>query len=618
MRRVCGDHRYPGRGRRGYQRNSLSLAYHRMRGAASDPHRRRLVRVGAILTAPVLVVALVAGFIPAGATATNASDNSAARFLSGSVPLAGVNLDQVAALAGTHAASQTGSAAQTSTSPLTLSALGAQLIDLPSGVHLPLSSFLALGAVNQYSQASPAGTARSAAGAVANSGAVDTSPSATFPADASLDLVGLLGLPATGILSTAKLTLGGVTAVAATSAGHSTPATSCSTLSAPVNCRDYTIARGGLVLNSPLLATLVATIDSALGTIGAAVDSAVNSGAVTSVLSAVTSLLSTLDTVLPGLSVVSNTLSVTISTDLQSALSSALGQTLSDGVVSVDLATGDITVDLDALVGGLDHLPPNTHVLSSTVINDLISRVLALLDGLTSQLATLVTNALDAVHVTISGGICLLFVVSCTAGLDIGYDDTLGNLVGGAATLTVTGTGLLSLVGPVLTTVLGTVQSALATATGPLLTTALSSLTTATGPAVSTLTTALDPVLSLINSLVDLEVNVQEPGATAGTFREVAARLSLGSGTIATVDLARAEVAAQTSSAPPATSGGSTNPPTSTLHVNSGLGASATAARYSVWPWGVLGGLLLAVAGGLVAMTMRDTRRVAPVKPVSG
>ena len=625
VRRVAGDHRFPGRGRRGYKRDVANLAYHRMphfHGPRAVPPARR---IAAAVCATVAVGAVGLSLVPAAATSTTSTTNSAARFLSGSLPLASTSLDSVAALGGVTASSQTGHATQTSANPLTLSALGSQLINLPGGVSLPLSTFLNLGAVNQYAQANPDGTTRSAAGAVDNTGAVDTSPSSTFPSDATVDLVGLLGAPATGVLSTGSLTLGGITAVAATTAGHAAPATTCTTMSSPQDCRDYTIARGSLNLVSPLIATLVSSLGTALDTISGTVDSAVSTDVVNSLLSAVTGLLTTLNGLVPGVSLVSNTLAVSITTNLRTAVSSVLNQTLSDSVVSIDLSTGTISVDLNALTGGLNNLPPNTHVLTSAQINSLISHIGALLGSLQTQLVSAVTTALNAVTVTISGGVCLLFVVTCTAGLDISYNGTLGDLVGGASTLSVSGTGLLSLTGPVLTTVLSTLQSALGTAVGPDLTSAVTSITSTALSQVTTLTSALDPVLQLLNSLLDLVVNVQEPGSTSGSYREVALRAALGSGSIATLDLARAEVAAQTQTAPstPAsTTPASTTPtstPSSTPHtvttasvprIDSGLGAAAAYSshprRLSMWTLGGAAMLLLAAAMLLL------TREAAP------
>jgi len=341
--------------------------------------------------------------------------------------------------------------------------------------------------------------------------------------------------------------------------------------------------------------------------------------------------------VLPGVAVLSNTLSVTINSNLRAALSSVLSQTLNDGVVSVNLSTGHIGVDLNALTGGLNHLPPNSQVLTSAVLTDLVARIGALLAGLQSQLLTTVTTVLDAVSVTISGGVCLLQVVVCTAGLDIGYNGTLGGLISGASTLTVTGTGLLSLVGPVLTTVLTALQSVLATLTGPIVTTGLGSVTAAAGPALSTLSSALDPVLTLIHSVLALIANVQEPGSTAGSYREVALRAEVGSGSIATVDLGRAEVAALTLAAPATTtstpSAGSTpgsstpgSPGSPGTRINSGLGAPAAAdaahfgtgsgtghggAALSATVWTMLGLLLLLLAAVVAALTRRTLRRVS-------
>jgi hypothetical protein len=168
---------------------------------------------------------------------------SQAQFQSGSI-LTGIDLIAVAGLVGTEA-TNVGAGTVTDVTDLDLTALSALEVNIPSGASIPLGDLLALGAVNQFSQSADAGVSRAASGAVSNAGIVDTSGAGTFPASAELDLMALL--PSTALLTQADLSLQAVTGVAALDAAAATaPATSCTDLSAPANCRGYNIAAAGL------------------------------------------------------------------------------------------------------------------------------------------------------------------------------------------------------------------------------------------------------------------------------------------------------------------------------------------------------------------------------------
>lgn len=601
----------------------------------------------AVLCAAALVGTLVgtAGpAAPAAAEPAPAAPTATSRFLAGSLLASGVDLDRVVSLAGVTASPTAASAVRTVAGPLGLRALSALTATLPGGLHLPLSQFVRLGAVNQFARAGADGVSRAAAGAVGDSGAVDTSGTGAYPADATVDLAGLLGPAVRAVLSRATLTLGGVTAVAAVDQRHGgTPASSCADLTRPDRCRDYTLARGRLTLASPAVATLVRTVTGALDTLTGTLDSALRSTLVQQVLTTVAGLITTLNTLLGGLGVLTNTLAVTVSADLRSAVSGLLRSTLSDGVVTLDLSTGAIGVDVSALAGGLDDLAPGTDVLGAGALTRVVAHLADLLAGLQQQLLRAVTRALDAVSVGLSGGICLLKVLgACTAGLSVRFSGPLGSLVSGSTPLTVSGTGLLSLTGPALTTVLSTLRSALAAATGTLTGSARASATAAATGAATALRGALDPALRTLGSLVRVTANVQEPGRTPGSYREVAARLLLGSGGVAALDLARVEVAPgvpprTSTAAAPGTPGRTTvvpgrtvvvpGRPGSTVVVPGSTPAAASSAdlspvagsdrsvgaqsesRSPALPWTALGALLLALAALVAAIASRLLRR---------
>ncbi|HEV7204142.1 MAG TPA: choice-of-anchor G family protein [Jatrophihabitans sp.] len=498
------------------------------------------------------IIAATVGGAGAGADALSTSTASA-RFLGGSLLLNSTALDSVPVLGGVSA-SNSGGATQTSTSSPDVSSLTGSTATIPGGSGLTFGQFAQLGAVNQYAAAADLGVSRAGAGAISNAGVVDLNGSGGFPADASLDVAGLLGPVASGVLSTARLRLDAITAVVAADAALAgAPATTCTNISAPVHCRDYTIAGARLDLNSPLVATLIGDLNTALGAASTTING-LTASLVTSVISGVNSVMSTLTGLVPGVGVVSNTLSASVTADLQAALASVLSQTLTDGIVSIDLGTGQVTADLAALSGSLNGLPPNTPVLGASMITALVSRITALLTGLQSQISTAVTSALGAVTATLSGGICLLQVAAvCTAGLDVAYNGTLAALASGSAALTVTGAGLLAplLVGPALTTVVHAVQGALAAVASPALTTAVTGVAGAASTGVTTLLAALSPVLTAIPGVLAFTVNVQETGSSPGSYREVAMRVGVGSGSVATLDLARVQAGANTLGAIP-------------------------------------------------------------------
>lgn len=587
--------------------------------------RRTATRAAAGTTAALLTIGLGLAGTPAANAATGDESRAAARFVSGS--LGGQDLDTVAAVKGVEAVNKGSKTPVTATNDLDVTVLNTIPVKVPGGITVPLGDVVRLGAVNQYAQAADAGVSRAAAGAVSDAGVVDTTGGTAFPADATVSLKPLLQAPLTSVVDDVSLQLQAITGVAALDAAKDkAPATTCTDLSAPTNCRDYQVAGGRLAMSAPALKSLVAALTGANGVVGK-LDGTVNAltgtnGALTTALqSGRTSLLgssalsSLLKTLLPSDFNGGTGLSVAVDSDLDGAVNKVLDTKLSDGVVTIDLKAGMITVDLDKLLRastghGLNDLAPNTEVLSAKVLSDLTKRVGDLLTPLAGSVNTALTSALGAATVTVGGSLCATGSgATCStgtpdlgSGLIVDVHTTLAALLNGTATGKVTfksTSGSQTLDASTLLTPLSAAVKPLFATSGPLTT-----ATTAVSAAVAGLVDQLGPVFTALNGLASLKANVQEAGATEGSYREVALRLVLGAaaGTpLASVDLGRAEVGPNVLGvATPTTGGPTTTPATPTGGVLPNTGADTRST--------VLGGLgLLLVAAGSLLMRRRRT-----------
>ncbi|MGH3423514.1 MAG: choice-of-anchor G family protein, partial [Nocardioidaceae bacterium] len=179
----------------------------------------RTKRVGVKLaaTAGVVAVAMTA-FAPAAAAASADRSAAKARFLSGTA--GGRSFDTVAALKGVavERSGDDGKVKQANT--FQGSVLGQPLPGQPKGINVPIGDLIKIGAANQYAKASPRAKAVAASGAVANGGAINTTGDTNFPADATLDLAKVPGLPkqVTEQLLDLKLRIGAISSVAAMNA----------------------------------------------------------------------------------------------------------------------------------------------------------------------------------------------------------------------------------------------------------------------------------------------------------------------------------------------------------------------------------------------------------------
>ncbi|MCS5496863.1 IPT/TIG domain-containing protein [Cnuibacter physcomitrellae] len=474
-------------------------------------------------------------------------------FLSGGS--AAVDLDSVAELAGPYNAYPPGGAEE---SPLDVTAL--QAIELGLGVDLfGDNSILTLGAAGQYAETSAAGSFASS-GLLGADGAIQAGTGApgentTLTLTPVLDAVG-----ADDLISTLTVELGAVSAQAEAVRGATvTPE------------GDYQIASGDVTLTSPALADLLADLDATLGDTSDTVNALADDGGpidttVGGLLGGVTAIL---DGALPGLVTVDADVSSELDLDLGAALDTVSDDEFVSGPVSVTLSTGTITIDLDELYA-LNALPEDTTLLSDGAINAQITEALS--DILTVQLPTALETALDdvidstAIDIDVTGDVDVL-------GADIGdlvisVDGTVGGLLGNpgtvAPTVSLDGTEILGLdLDDVLEPITDYVVDSILPAVGDLVDAALDpvgledAITTIATAAV----TALDPLLDVLNTVVQLTVNVKESpgdfrdaaGTDEGSFtqRAVQAVVAPGlAGSLITLNLASATVRALPLAAP--------------------------------------------------------------------
>ena len=448
--------------------------------------------------------------------------------------------------------------------PLNLELLEGLTLDLGDGLSLPLISqpgepglleLGELGALSSYAE-SPAGTSSTAsAGAVGSDGALNLDPDNPGAyGEAQVDLTNLfaqVGLdPVTdGIIDEASLGLGATASTATKEAGSVSS--------------EYLLAGADLTVSSPLVGGVTGELDSALGDVGALVNGAVGTeGVIGQVLSQLE--LIDLDLGLARVGIDSAQVGINgLDTALEDLSETLLVEPLEDenGLVSIDLGTGVINVDLEQIyadshgVEDLNGLDPNTQLLDSTTISGITTAVAEALGTLTTKVTDGVTDVLNNTEVVIDLAAELRVVLS--SDVDITINTTLGYLAG-----TDTDTepvieadgNLLGLpLGPLLNAITDILVPAVVAVLQPvvsgLLTTAGEGLSSALTGIIDPLLGSLDPVFEALNEVAEVTINEQdEPGKLAADSFTVNA-LSLevlpnvGSG-VANVDLGSSTVRA--------------------------------------------------------------------------
>ncbi|PCN46942.1 hypothetical protein Csp2054_14645 [Curtobacterium sp. 'Ferrero'] len=506
---------------------------------------RFALRAGA--TATVAAVIIGGAALPANAAAGDVTQ-AEGRLLAGSGT---VDLDAVAALAGSYAATAPAGADDGGSNPLDLTVLDTLGVTATNGVQLLGSNGLVdVGVAGQYSASSTTGAVASA-GAITGDGAVQVG--APGPG-ASIDLTPLIdGLDLGGVVSDASVDLGALSARA--EATRTFTGSDVST--------DYQVASADVSVVSPAVAALVGQLDATLDASSTTLEAALSADEVTAGLTgAVADGLGNALGVVPGIAVGDTTATVTADVDLAQAVSSVTAAPLTSGAVTIDLSTGTVAIDLADLYT-LNDLAPNTRLLASDTINAQIEESIAdiLENQVPALLTTALTDALDAATVSVDVSTDAT-VVLADAGLDITVDTTLGQLLGTSTTdpdVTITGTGALAALDTLGVT--AGLQTVVDTALLPALTTVvggavpedfLADTLTALVDTLEGVVTALDPLLDTLNQLVSITINSQtDPsfsdadGDATGATTVRAVRLELvPAADLATVDLATATVQA--------------------------------------------------------------------------
>lgn len=417
--------------------------------------------------------------------------------------------------------------------PLDATAISAIDVALGNGIQLSLPAGAA-GLYNQWGQAPSTGRSAGAAGLVSNSGAIGltgTSADANLPDAATITPSTLL--PAVAGLADATIRVGAV--------ASSSSLDWCRTLenrvsdpTAPaVVSRSYGIARLDVRSTSPTIAGVATGTAAAITALQTAINGLAGP---TGLLS--TSLANGLVARLAGnLGVLTQGTPVsttTVTLDL-APVSALLTRTLTDGVVTINLADGTVNVRLDGLLGGVDglnNLNPNTElVLNAGVVNQITARIGALLDAWSTLVVSTATTAVDAATVTSTTAIPLTLAGLPVATVTASLTGTLGQVRTGTATVTASAAILPGLtvltqnaVNPILATLTSTALNAanrllmatgVAGAVGPVVTTVLTTFGTSVAATTAPVVTAMSALFSGLSRVLSLGVNVQPDRANA-------------------------------------------------------------------------------------------------------
>lgn len=430
-------------------------------------------------------------------------------------------------------------------------------ISLGASETLPVSQNT--GVETQFARATGTGVATGASGAIttAAGGLVSLqSPTSTTPGvgSVSLDsaLSGTIGDKLAGNVSelaNASLDVGAL--------GSVTTLDSCNALWQGVTdaasvVRSYVLAKLALNFTSSPIGTVTTDATNATTALQTTLNALLPVGT-TVANSTVTSALTTAINATPAPLLVTiggpTAVKVGVAFNLAPALS-VLASTITDGPVSINLGTGQISVDLGTLAGfsSLNSLPANTKLISPAALTALTTDIDAAINtAITTTLETAISNVLNSATVTVAVTTDVKLAGVDAAALTIGLSGTAGQFlspgtngeptistskvdVAGAATLLaiplgVLGLSLDSVLGTVLTNVVAPLDADLvpAIATGvltPLLTTATSDV----GTAITTLDgTTLVPVLATLGTVVTtigdaLEITINaEPDVVAGS-----------------------------------------------------------------------------------------------------
>ena len=325
----------------------------------------------------------------------------------------GTSLAPIAEVAGANAESDGTGGTVEDSDPLAVSALSAINADLGGVLQFDLGA--ETGVLRQFALASPLGNSAGSAGAVADAGGIDLeepTPGDPVPRFATLELGEVLSaLLGSGLgggitgLADARLQLG---AVASYATLDGCAANWDDSVYANLE-RDYLVAGLGLELDSPLVSDLAGTVTSGTTTIDGLVSAVAGEAGLVNSLTGAT--MTALAPTLSLLGVGAPITTLTLDTDL-SAVAGELVDPIEDsqGILSIDLLDGTVTVDLARLLGpsyensvGLNGLAPNTELLlNATAVSALLTAVDSALADWTDGIVDTIDSAVDVVTVDLT------------------------------------------------------------------------------------------------------------------------------------------------------------------------------------------------------------------------
>ncbi|WP_446430142.1 choice-of-anchor G family protein, partial [Leucobacter sp. 1207-22] len=490
-----------------------------------------------------------------------------------------INIDALTADLASLAFTQTSYPADVGpdTGQLDLGLLQNETISLGNGIQLPLLknpstgkgliTLGQLGAASSYSESTSNTSSKASSGVLGEGGAIAVSPNTgtgTDPAYIDLtelfDQLSVSGLTDT-LLDQARLEVGGI-ATAAESTND-------------VVTSEYVLAGATLKLRSPAIGELATGLGSVVQTAVQPVsDLVAPGGALAGLLNTVKGTVNSLS--LGGLGVKVNSAEVSIAgvddvgdTVVNQLISTPIAN--NSGSVSIDLGTGEITLDIAKLIqeadgSDINNLPANYNVVSADFVQAIVQGITDSLAGITTKVTTILESVLDnlavKLHLDVSA-LCVPLTGICTAHGAVNIDGSLAQFAGTdsaapgvTTTLSLVGIDLGLLLNPVIAVVVDTIASVTGPAVLGVLDTVSAGLGNVVNPLVEAVTAPLEPVLrGVLDQLVTLRINEQptelspaqegDLGAGSFTVRAISLGLlpdALGGDGVAKVSLASSTV----------------------------------------------------------------------------
>ncbi|KIA74776.1 choice-of-anchor G family protein [Paenarthrobacter sp. YJN-D] len=417
-----------------------------------------------------------------------------------------------------------------------VTALGSSPVSVGLGLGVPVGG---LGTYTQWARSQKSGQAQGASGLVSDqTGAVDVAGTAqgagSAPKAASISLGNIVPASLSGV----TLDVG---AIASSSKVDSCVMTNGWPMldTTPTVQRQYGIAGLDLTAAIPAVGTLSTSGASLVGTVPAQLNALLGTGGLTTGISDGVSAL--INPLLGTLSLGSISTTATLSAPDLTGVTAMMTESMTDGIVTVNLGTGTVKVNIAALTGssvtGLNGMEPNhAVVLDAATTTAVTSRVTALLDSWKNRVLAALTTALRAITLNATTNITLKLagLNAATIGVKIGAATgastgiSLGDFLDGAATAPQVTANVIGLdLGGVVAALLGPITSALLTGTNNVVKTVLNATIFNTGlvanlgtslqALITPVINAVGPVLTAVRTLVAINVNVQPDQSWPGT-----------------------------------------------------------------------------------------------------